>query len=135
MWCQRWGKPVAITEFGTCAYVGAPKAGGMGWEVVDCTKQPNESKGNLVRSERTRSAHVADLLDVFESLGLYAAVAFEFVTPDAPHRPEPRLDLDMAGCSIVKTIKDGPDDLASAWRWEPRQAFHAPARHYRRARH
>ncbi|WP_438295842.1 abortive phage infection protein [Streptomyces sp. HUAS TT7] len=132
---QRWGKPVAITEFGTCAYAGAPKAGGMGWDVVDRTKQPNEIKGGLVRSERTQAAYVADLLDVFESLGLYAAMAFEFVTPDAPHRPEPRLDLDMASYGIVKVIKDRPDDPASGWHWEPKQAFHALARHYRRGRH
>ncbi|WP_261989507.1 abortive phage infection protein, partial [Streptomyces sp. uw30] len=82
----RWGKPLAITEFGTCAYVGAPEAGGMGWSIVDYTKEPNEIKGDPVRSERTQAAYLTDLLDVFESMNLYAAMAFEFVTPDAPHR-------------------------------------------------
>ncbi|MDF3141119.1 MULTISPECIES: abortive phage infection protein [unclassified Streptomyces] len=129
----RWGKPLAITEFGTCAYVGAPEAGGMGWNIVDYTKEPNEIKGDLVRSERTQAAYMVDLLEVFESMGLYAAMAFEFVTPDAPHRPDnPRYDLDLASYAITKPIKDRPDDPASDWHWEPKKAFHALARHYRR---
>ncbi|MFD9637730.1 hypothetical protein [Streptomyces violascens] len=68
-------------------------------------------------------------------MSLYAAMAFEFVTSDTPHRPEPRLDLGMASYSIVKAIKDGPDDAASGWHGEPKQAFHGLAWHYRRARH
>lgn len=129
----RWGKPLAITEFGTCAYVGAPEAGGMGWNIVDHTKEPNEIKGHVVRSERTQAAYLGDLLDVFESMGLYAAMAFEFVTPDAPHRPDnPRYDLDLASYGITKTIKDRPDDPASGWHWEPKEAFHAVARRYGR---
>jgi hypothetical protein len=83
---QRWGEPVAITEFGTCAYRGAEKTAGMGWNVVDLDKNPEEIKGHLVRSEHTQAAYVVDLLEVFESMGLYGAMAFEFVTPDAPHR-------------------------------------------------
>ena len=129
----RWGKPLAITEFGTCAYVGAPEAGGMGWNIVDYTKEPNEIKGHVVRSERTQAAYLGDLLDVFESMGLYAAMAFEFVTPDAPHRPDsPRHDLDLASYAITKPIKDRPDDPASGWHWEPKEAFHAVARRYGR---
>ncbi|MGW6732961.1 abortive phage infection protein [Streptomyces sp. NPDC055013] len=129
----RWGKPLAITEFGTCAYVGAPEAGGMGWDIVDYTKEPNEIKGDLVRSERTQAAYLVDLLEVFESMGLYAAMAFEFVTADAPHRADnPRYDLDLASYGITKAIKDRPDDPSSGWHWEPKEAFHALARQYGR---
>ncbi|MEU3858695.1 abortive phage infection protein [Streptomyces sp. NPDC028722] len=131
----RWGKPLAITEFGTCAYVGAPRTAGMGWDVVDYDKEPEEIKGDLVRSERTQAAWLLRLLDVFSSMGLYAAMAFEFVTPDAPHRPgDPRHDLDMASYAVTKTLKDRPDDPASDWHWEPKEAFHALARRYRSAR-
>jgi hypothetical protein len=127
----RWGKPLAITEFGSCAYVGAPEAGGMGWDIVDYTKEPPEIKGDLVRSERVQAAYLTGLLDVFESMGLYAAMAFEFVTPDAPHRPDaPRLDLDLASYAITKPLKDRPDDPDSGWHWEPKEAFHALARRY-----
>ncbi|MFI5972410.1 abortive phage infection protein [Streptomyces sp. NPDC051452] len=127
----RWGKPLAITEFGTCAYVGAPETAGMGWDVVDHDKRPEEIKGHLVRSERTQAEYLVRLLDVFSSLGLYAAMAFEFVTPDAPHRPgDPRHDLDMASYALTKTIEDRPYDPASGWHWERKEAFHALARRY-----
>lgn len=130
----RWGKPLAITEFGTCTYAGAPQAGGMGWSVVDYDKDPPEIKGGLVRSEHTQAAYLTDLLSVFESMGLYAAMAFEFLTADAPHRPgDPLHDLDMASYAITKPIKDRPDDPASPWHWEPKEAFHALARRYARA--
>ncbi|MET9757868.1 abortive phage infection protein [Streptomyces sp. NPDC006372] len=127
----RHGKPLAITEFGTCAYVGAPETAGMGWDIVDHDKEPPEIKGNPVRSERVQADYVGELLDVFEAMGLYAAMTFEFVSPDAPHRPDdPRLDLDMAAYSLTKVIKDRPDDPASGWHWEPKEAFHAVARRY-----
>ncbi|MEU3334563.1 abortive phage infection protein [Streptomyces sp. NPDC006668] len=131
---QRWGKPLAITEFGTCTYVGAPEAGGMGWDVVDYDK--GEIKGHLVRSEHTQAAYLVGVLSVFEAMGLYAAMAFEFVTPDAPHRADdPRKDLDLASYSITKVIKNRPDDPRSGWHWEPKEAFHALARRYARCAH
>ncbi|SHH43669.1 abortive phage infection protein [Streptomyces sp. 3214.6] len=127
----RWGKPLAITEFGTCAYVGAPQTGGMGWDVVDYDKDPEEIKGHLVRSERTQADYVTALLRVFESMGLYAAMAFEFVTPDAPHRADnPRFDIDMASYAVTKTVQKRPGHPEAGWHWEPKQAFHALARHY-----
>ncbi|WP_416960953.1 abortive phage infection protein [Streptomyces sp. Agncl-13] len=131
---QRWGKPVTITEFGTCAYKGAEKTAGMGWNVVDYDKDPEEIKGQLTRSEHTQAAYVTGLLEVFESMNLYGAMAFEFVTPDAPHRAhDPRHDLDMASYSITRTVKDRPYDPSSPWHWEPKEAFHALARRYARA--
>ncbi|MFF0737113.1 abortive phage infection protein [Streptomyces chartreusis] len=127
----RWGKPLAITEFGTCAYVGAPETAGMGWNIVDYTKEPNEIKGDPVRSERTQAAYLVDLLDVFESMGLYAAMAFEFVTPDAPHRPDdPSYDLDLASYAITKPIRKHPNDPNSVWHWEPKEAYRALSHRY-----
>ncbi|MFC8076576.1 abortive phage infection protein [Streptomyces sp. NPDC057307] len=129
----RHRKPVAITECGTCTYAGAPEAGGMGWDVVDYEK--GEIKGNLVRSERTQAAYLGDVLDVFESMNLYASLVYHLVMPDAQHRPgDPRHDLDMASYSLTKTLKDDPDDPDSDWHWEPKESFHAVARHYGRRR-
>ncbi|MFF7202392.1 abortive phage infection protein [Streptomyces sp. NPDC008141] len=130
----RRGKPLAMLEFGSCTFLGAPEQGGMGWNTVDHSKDPPEIRGDLVRSERTQAAHLTDVLDVFESMNLYAAMAYTFVTPDAPHRPEPRYDLDMASYSIVKAIRDRADDPASGWHWEPKESFHALARQYCRMR-
>ncbi|MFI1012825.1 abortive phage infection protein [Streptomyces sp. NPDC020965] len=126
----RWGKPLAITEFGCCTFVGAPEQGGMGWSIVDYSKDPPEITGDPVRSERTQAAYLTELLGVFESMGLYAAMAFEFSTPDQPHRTEKRHDLDLASYAIVKSIKDDPADPSSDWHWEPKEAFHALARRY-----
>ncbi|MFC8344830.1 abortive phage infection protein [Streptomyces sp. NPDC057280] len=130
----RHGKPLAITEFGTCAYRGAPETDGMGWDIVDHRKTPEEIRDPVpVRSERTQAAYLTDLLDVFESMDLYAAMVFEFLTADAPHRPgDPRHDLDLASYGIAKAIQDRPGDPGSPWHWEPKAAFHAVARAYGR---
>lgn len=65
---RRRGKPVAISEFGSCTYLGAPELGGMGWNVVDHTKQPEKITGDPVRGGRTQAAYLTDVLDVFESM-------------------------------------------------------------------
>jgi hypothetical protein len=128
----RPGKPLAVLEFGTCTFAGAPEQGGMGWNVVDYTTEPPEIKGDLVRSERTQARYLTDVLSAFETMNLYAAMAFTFVSPDAVHRRPARYDLDMASYAIVKPVRDHPDDPASAWHWEPKEAFHALARAYHR---
>jgi hypothetical protein len=126
----RPGKPLAIMEFGSCTFKGAPARGGMGWDVVDYTKEPPEIKEPLERSERTQARYLASVLAAFESLNLYAALAFNFVTPDAEHRPEPRYDLDMASYAIVKPIRERPGDPSSPWHWAPKEAFHTLAQAY-----
>ncbi|MEU8793447.1 abortive phage infection protein [Streptomyces sp. NPDC048643] len=132
---KRFGKPVAVMEFGCCTFRGAPEQGGMGWDVVDYTKDPPEIKAGLVRSERTQAAYLTDVLAAFEAAGLYAALAYTFVTRDAPHRRhDPRHDLDMASYSIVRTIEKRPGDPAAGVHWEPKEAFHALARQYGRHR-
>jgi hypothetical protein len=129
----RPGKPLAIMEFGTCTFKGAPDQGGMGWNVVDYTKQPPEIKGGLVRSEQTQADYLAGLLNAFESMSLYSALAYTFVSPDAEHRSEPRYDLDMASYAIVKPLKDRPGDPTSPWHWAPKESFRTLARAYGRA--
>ncbi|WP_055414010.1 MULTISPECIES: hypothetical protein [Streptomyces] len=128
----RWNKPVVISEFGTCTFKGAPEQGGMGWSVIDYDKEPPEIIGDLARSERSQAAYLTDLLAVFESMNLYAAVAYQFVAPDNPHRTNPRYDLDLASYGIVKPIWKTFDDPTPNWHWEPKEAFHALAQHYGR---
>lgn len=130
---RRWGKPVAITECGTCTYEGAPQRGGMGWNVVDYSGPKPRIKGDIVRSEQAQAAYLTQILEVFESMNLHAAMVYEFVTPDAPHRSDPRYDLDLASYSLVKAIWKKPTRPTPRWHWEPKQAFHAVARHFARA--
>jgi hypothetical protein len=126
----RLGKPVAVTEFGCCTYAGGAADGGMGWNVVDYDKDPPEIIGGLVRSEHDQAGFITGMLDKFEAMGLYAAMVYDFVTPDAPHRRNPRYDLDLASYSIVRAIWDTPADPAPQWHWEPKLAFHALAQRF-----
>ncbi len=126
----RWHKPVVVSEFGSCTYEGAPDSGGMGWDVIDYGKPRPEIKGHLVRSERTQAEYIAGLLDVFESMNLYAALSYTFVAPELPHWANPRYDLDMASYGLVKPIWKRTDEPTANWHWEPKEAFHAMARHY-----
>ncbi|MFJ2771408.1 abortive phage infection protein [Streptomyces sp. NPDC087300] len=131
----RWGKPVAITECGCCTYAGAPQDGGMGWhESVDYTKDPPELAPGIKRSERTQAAYLLDVFDAFDSMNLYAALVYDFVSPESPHRAdEPRYDLDASSYSLVKTVRERPDDPESPWHWEPKESFHALSRRFERA--
>lgn len=131
---RRWGKPIVICEFGCCAYEGADRDPGMGWAIVDHTKPIPELIGNAVRSERTQAEYLARSLRVFESEGLHAAYVHSFISPDDPHSPEPRYDLDMASYSLVKVVREDFTDPSSGYRWQPKQAFTTVARHYAAAR-
>ena len=100
---------------------------------MDYTATPPQVQDGLRRSERTQAAYLTEVFRAFASMGLYAAMAYTFVTPDAPHRREPRLDLDMASYSLVKAIRDRPADPDSPWHWEPKESFRALAAEYARA--
>jgi len=119
-----------VTEFGCCTYAGAAADGGMGWDVVDYDKDPPQIRGHLIRSEPAQARYLIERLDDFESMGLYAAMVYDFVTPDAPHRRDPRYDLDLASYSIVRTLWDSPAQPGPGWHWEPKLAFHALARQF-----
>jgi hypothetical protein len=85
----------------------------------------------MVRSERAQASYLVELLLVFEAGGLDSATVYQFVTPDAPHRHERRLDLDVASYAIVKPIWATRDRPTARWHWEPKEAFRALAREFR----
>jgi hypothetical protein len=102
------GKPVAVTEFGTCAYQGAGLRGGMAWTVPD----------GAVRDESEQVRYFTELLDVFEEEGMDSAFWFTFAGYTRPG------DLDLGSYGVVKMIDDT--------RWEPKEVFHAMAAAYAR---
>ncbi|HWM11248.1 MAG TPA: abortive phage infection protein, partial [Solirubrobacteraceae bacterium] len=126
----RWGKPVAIAEFGTCAYKGAARRGGMAWDAFD---DRGRLKDGLVRSERAQARHIVEVLRVFEALGLDTATVYQFVTPDSPHRSAPRHDIDAGSYAIVKPIWAKRHRPTPCWHWEPKAAFRALAREFNQA--
>ncbi|MFF0387245.1 hypothetical protein ACFYS8_00965 [Kitasatospora sp. NPDC004615] len=103
------GKPVAVTEFGTCAYRGATDLGGMAWQVPP----------GAVPDETEQVRCFGDLLDVFEEEGVGAAFWYTFASYDKPGL------RDLGSYGVVRTL-DGDG------RWERKQVFDAMAGRYRR---
>lgn len=114
------GKPVVATEFGTCAYVGAGERGGMAWAV----REGDGVVEGLVRDEGEQVRYLKELLDAFEQEGLDGAFWFTFATYQAPHRSDPRRDLDLAAYGVVKMLDET--------RWEPKAVFNAMAERFSR---
>ncbi|RKN39020.1 hypothetical protein [Streptomyces hoynatensis] len=95
------GKPVAVTEYGTCAYRGAGERGGMAW-------QP---PAGAVPDEDEQVRYFDELLDVFEEEGVDTALWFSFANYDKPR------DRDIASYGVVRMLDET--------RWEPKKVFHA----------
>ncbi len=113
------GKPVVVTEFGSCTYRGAADRGGLGWAVVDWETQ--SLKEPLVRDELEQVRYATELLDVFEDLGVDTAFWFTFAGYALPFDADPRRDLDMASYGVVKmTPYSGP---YSGLPWERKAVF------------
>jgi hypothetical protein len=102
------GKPVAITEYGTCAYRGAGELGGMAW------RPPADADPD----EQEQVRYLDELLDVFEQEGVDTALWFSFANYDKP------AERDLGSYGVVRML----DDV----RWEPKQVFHAMAARYAR---
>jgi hypothetical protein len=118
------GKPVAITEFGCCGYVGAGDKGGMGWAIIDTASDPMRLDGDYVRDEGEQVRYLHDSLPIFEDAGVDSAFWFTFAGYRFPQRAEPRLDLDLAAYGVVAI----QDDDGTTWR--PKEVFHALAAAY-----
>ena len=59
----RHGKPLAVTEFGCCAYAGAGDRGGMGWAIIDDSAGPPRLDGDYVRDESEQVRYLEELHD------------------------------------------------------------------------
>ncbi|MEU0572615.1 hypothetical protein ABZ297_45420 [Nonomuraea sp. NPDC005983] len=101
-------KPVAVTEFGTCAYQGAGERGGSAWVVPD----------GAVRDEGEQVRYFTELLDVFEQEGVEAAFWFTFAAFNRQG------EQDLGSYGVVRMIDDT--------RWEPKEVFHTMAARYGR---
>ncbi|MFD9667110.1 hypothetical protein ACFWAY_36820 [Rhodococcus sp. NPDC059968] len=102
------GKPVAVTEYGTCAYRGAGERGGTAWQV------PRDA----VPDEDEQIRYLTELLDIFEEEGVDTALWFTF----AGYRRLGASDLGSYG--VVRMLDET--------RWEPKKVFHAMAVRHRR---
>ncbi len=121
----RHGKPVAVTEFGCCAYRGAADRGGLGWTIVDRSADPARLDGAYARDEREQAGYLAECLAVFEEAGVDAAFWFTFAGYELPHDPDdPLHDLDLAAYGVVKVLPAGRTaSRYPAMNWEPKRVF------------
>jgi hypothetical protein len=115
---RRWGKPIAILEFGCCTYRGAPRRGGSGYDIVDYSRVPP----TLIRSEETQARYIAHMFDVFAALEVQSASVYTFIAPDLPYLPRPPHNLDTASFAVVEVIRERPQDPASPYVWRPKLA-------------
>ncbi|MDJ0462222.1 hypothetical protein [Streptomyces sp. H27-C3] len=112
------GKPVAVIEYGTCAYRGAAERGGMAWQVPE----------GVVADEGEQVRYFNDLLDVFEEEGVDTALWFTFAGFGKVG------ELDASSYGVVRMLDEMPEATPSGargeTRWEPKEAFHAVAARY-----
>ncbi|HEV2374412.1 MAG TPA: hypothetical protein VGS19_19910 [Streptosporangiaceae bacterium] len=127
---RRWGKPVLIAEFGTATYAESEDKAFFFWDIVDRSGPAPTILPGYARDEGSQAAYHLKMFDIFEQAGVCGAAVSEFIHPTHPHNPDQRLDLDTASMAIVKTIRDDFGDPASAYRFEPKESFHAIADYY-----
>ncbi|MGW4823980.1 hypothetical protein ACWEP4_34805 [Streptomyces sp. NPDC004227] len=102
------GKPVAVTEYGTCAYRGAGERGGSAWQV----------RHDAVPDEDEQVRYLIELLDTFEEEGVDTALWFTFAGYSRPG------DADLGSYGVVRMLDET--------RWKPKKVFHAMAARHRR---
>lgn len=112
-------KPVAVTEFGTCAYQGAAARGGMAWAILDQTSEVPRLTEEPVRDEGEQVRYLNEVLAILDEEGVDCAFWFTFAAFGLPHTADPADDLDLASYGIVKM-----QDHES---WEPKEGFHVMA--------
>ncbi|WP_055564567.1 hypothetical protein [Streptomyces atriruber] len=103
------GKPVAVTEYGTCAYQGAGERGGMAWQVPH----------GAAPDEDEQARYLTELLDIFEEEGVDTALWFTFAGYSRPG------EQDLGSYGVVRMLDER--------RWEPKKVFHTMAARYRRS--
>ncbi|HKE65087.1 MAG TPA: hypothetical protein VKB59_10630 [Micromonosporaceae bacterium] len=130
---RRFGKPVAITEFGCCTYRGAADRGGMGWMIVDVSSDPPVIPATYERDEEEQVTHLRDMLAVYEAEDVDSAFWFTFAGFETPrHQTDPHRDLDLASYGVVAVLNGERGATYPDMAWEPKPVFGALADAYAR---
>jgi hypothetical protein len=112
---RRHGKPVVITEFGTCPYRGAGERGGIAFLVPE----------GAVPDEEEQVRYLTELLDVFDAEGLDTALWFTFATfAVGSEFAAGSAERDLASYGVVRLTDDAT--------WTPRSVFYAMADLYQK---
>ena len=124
------GKPVAITEFGSATFRGAPDRGAHAAIAVYDGAVAVGLDGDYDRDEAGQAAHLVEMIDILDEAGVDTAFAYTFANYHLPHRPGPRADLDLASYGVVTVFEDRYGTTYPDLRWEPKAAFAALAQRY-----
>jgi hypothetical protein len=130
----RHGKPVAVTEYGCCPYVGAADKGGLGWDIVDHGDEAGGGaggrtlRGDYQRDESEQVRYLQELNQVFTEEGLDLAFWFTFAGYVNTVSADPRRDLDLASYGLVSMLPEGPGSGYQGLGWRRRLAFDAMAK-------
>lgn len=126
---NKFNKPIAVLEFGCCAYKGAQDKGPNGWAITAAVNGRRVIKGNYLRDETIQASYITELLDILTQEKVFAAFVFTFVNPLYKYNNDSELDLDMASYGIVKPV-DEP--AYKELHWIPKEAFYRLADYYRK---
>jgi len=125
----RFGKPVVITEVGSCTYEGAAGKGGQGWMVM--AKGPGRQLvSNLIRDEAGQAAELRDLLITLRKAGVDGTFVFTFVAPTLFHSPDPLHDFDLGSYALVKSYATRYGHSYAGLPWDKKESFSAVATLY-----
>lgn len=131
----RFGKPVAVTEFGCCTYRGAASRGGLGMMITDDKTDPPMIPGTYERDEEEQARHLHDMLAVYEAESIDSAFWHTFAGFECPrHSTDPHRDLDLASYGVVAVLEHARGTTYPDMAWEPKQVFGAIAAAYGRGR-
>jgi hypothetical protein len=131
---RRFGKPLAVTEFGCCTYRGAADRGGMGWMITDEKSGPPLIPGTYERDEDEQVRHLHDMLAIYEAEDIDSAFWFTFAGFEQPrHHTDPHRDFDLASYGVVAVLENERGTTYPDMAWEPKQVFGALAAAYARA--
>jgi hypothetical protein len=125
----KFNKPVAVLEFGCCAYKGAEDKGPTGWAITEVINDQRVIKGSPVRDETVQANYITELLDVFKQEKVLAAFVFTFINPMYKSNNDPRLDLDLASYGIVKPVNEA---AYKGLQWIPKEAFYRLSAYYKK---
>lgn len=130
----RTGKPIAVREFGCCAYEGAAERGAGGFMLLQGMNEDGSAKFVddvvPVRSEDEQADYLATQLQLLERMGVQAAFVYVFSFPLYP-AGEGKRDLDMMSFSLVKTAPPHEEQSSKMPPWERKKAFNRVAQIYR----
>ena len=137
------GKPVAVMEFGCCAYKGAEQNTAQAFNIIDIKSEivcgiPLLGRfmrpclnGHYIRDEDLQAHEIIESLKVFDKVGVDSAFVFTFVDTQHPHNENPKNDTDMASYGLVKSYESDKRGITFPdMTWEPKKSFEAVARYY-----